>query len=125
MLRLNIDPTTKNLIVTARSSKSSMRDELRKKTEEFLKRGGEIKQHNQGETGEPADKPRARSVFVSGEPRQTRTYINDVVSALDSRKKKKTPPKPVKVSKRPKKKIIYDDFGEPVREVWTDEPKTP
>ena len=82
---------TNNLIVTARSSKSSMRDELRKKTEEFLKRGGEIKQHNQGETGEPADKPRARSVFVSGEPRQTRTYINDVVSALDSRKKKKGP----------------------------------
>lgn len=111
--------------MTARSSKSSMRDELRKKTEEFLKRGGEIKQHNQGETGEPADKPRARSVFVSGEPRQTRTYINDVVSALDNRKKKKTPAKAAKVSKRPKKKIIYDDFGEPVREVWTDEPKTP
>jgi len=125
LLTLNIAPTTNNLIVTARSSKSSMRDELRKKTEEFLKRGGEIKQHNQGETGEPADKPRARSVFVSGEPRQTRTYINDVVSALDSRKKKKTPPKPVKVSKSPKKKIIYDDFGEPVREVWTDEPKRP
>ncbi|MDB4309084.1 hypothetical protein N9913_02120 [Porticoccaceae bacterium] len=51
-----------------------------------------------------------------------------MVSALDSRKKKKTPPKPVKVSKRPKKKLIYDDFGEPVREVWTDEkakPKAP
>jgi len=125
LLILNIAPTTNKLIVTARSSKSSMRDELRKKTEEFLKRGGEIKQHNQGETGEPADKPRARSVFVSGEPRQTRTYINDVVSALDSRKKKKTPPKPAKVSKSSKKKIIYDDFGEPVREVWTDEPKMP
>jgi hypothetical protein len=47
------------------------------------------------------------------------------VSALDSRKKKKAPPKPAKVSKSPKKKIIYDDFGEPVREVWADEPKTP
>ena len=49
----------------------------------------------------------------------------DVVNALDSRKKKKTPPKPIKVSKRPKKKIIYDDFGEAVREVWTDEPEGP
>lgn len=125
LIEYSIDSTTSNLIVTVRSSKGSMRDELRKKTEEFLKRGGEIKQHNQGETGEPADKPRARSVFVSGEPRQTRTYINDVVSALDSRKKKKTPPKPVKVSKRPKKKLIYDDFGEPVREVWTDEKNKP
>jgi hypothetical protein len=48
-----------------------------------------------------------------------------VVSALDSRKKKKTPSKPIKASKRPKKKLIYDDFGEPVREVWTDHPKAP
>lgn len=125
LLESSVRLATKSKIVTGRSSKHSMRNELRKKTEEFLKLGGEIKQHNQGETGEPADKPRARSVFVSGEPRQTRTYINDVVNALDSRKKKKTPPKPIKVSKRPKKKIIYDDFGEAVREVWTDEPAVP
>ena len=48
-----------------------MRNELRRKTEEFLSRGGEIKKFNAGETGEPADQPRSKSVFVSGEPRQT------------------------------------------------------
>ncbi|MDG1166032.1 MAG: hypothetical protein P8P26_02520 [Porticoccaceae bacterium] len=103
------------------SSKHTMRKELRRKTEEFLSRGGEIKQHNAGETGDPADKPRARSAFVSAQPRQTRTYVNDAVAALDNRKKKKTSDQPVKVSKRPKKKIIYDDFGEPLREVWSEE----
>ena len=102
------------------SSKNSLRNELRRKTEEFLSKGGEIKRHSAGETGEPADKPRARSVFVSGEPRKTRTYIKDVVSALDNRKKKHSPTNGTKLDRRPKKKIIYDDFGEPVREVWSD-----
>jgi len=103
------------------SSKQSLRRELRRKTEEFLSRGGEIKQHNAGETGEPADRPRARSVFVSAQPRQTRTYVNHAVSALDNRKKSKTAKPVKKPSKRPKKKIIYDDFGEPLREVWSQE----
>lgn len=96
-----------------------MRGDIQRKTEEFLSRGGEIKKHERGETGEPADKPRAKSVFVSSQPRQTRTYINDVVSALDSRKKKPARPAP-KPAKRARKKVIYDDFGEPLREVWAE-----
>jgi hypothetical protein len=40
------------------SSKNSIRSELRRKTEEYISLGGEIKQHQAGETGEPADKPR-------------------------------------------------------------------
>ena len=77
--------------MTNHSSKNFIRNELRRKTEEFLSRGGEIKQHTAGETGEPLDKPRGRAVFVSGEPRKTRTYINDVVTALDNRKKNQLP----------------------------------
>ncbi|MDA9240567.1 hypothetical protein N9P24_00170 [bacterium] len=109
-----------------RVSKNKIRGDIQRKTEEFLSRGGEIKKHERGETGEPADKPRAKSVFVSSQPRQTRTYINDVVSALDSRKKKTTRPAAKPMSKSPKrarKKIVYDDFGEPLREVWTDDEK--
>ena len=106
-----------------RSSIKSIRGDIQRKTEEFLSRGGEIKKHERGETGEPADKPRAKSVFVSNQPRQTRTYINDVVSAVDSRKKKSTKPKPKPkpTFKRRRKKVIYDDFGEPLREVWVDD----
>ena len=104
-----------------RSSKKSIRGDIQRKTEEFLSRGGEIKKHERGETGEPADKPRARSVFVSNQPRQTRTYINDVVSAVDSRKKKSTKSTPKPTLKRRRKKVIYDDFGEPLREVWVDD----
>jgi len=103
------------------TSKNFLRRELRRKTEEFLSDGGEIEQYGLGETGEPADKPRVRSVFVSPSPLKTRTYVNDVVTRLDSRKKKKnTAPPPKKPIARPKKKIVYDDFGEPIREIWVD-----
>jgi hypothetical protein len=102
-------------------SKNSLRRELRKKTEEFLGKGGKIKKCQQGETGEPADQPRARSVFVSPSPIKNRTYVNDVVAKIDERKRK-SPAKKVSVAtKRPQKKVIYDDFGEPLREIWVDE----
>ncbi|MDG1474529.1 MAG: hypothetical protein P8Q37_06470 [Porticoccaceae bacterium] len=104
-----------------RSSKHSVRNELRRKTEEFVSRGGEIKHHSAGETGEPQGNNKSRSAFISGEPRKTRTYINDVVSALDERKQSQIPPKKAPKSSRPKKRIIYDDFGEAIREVWVDQ----
>jgi hypothetical protein len=107
--------------VVERSSKKSIRGDIQRKTEEFLSRGGEIKKHERGATGEPADKPRAKSVFVSNQPRQTRTYINDVVSAIDNRKKKPAKSAPKPAAKRRRKKVIYDDFGEPLREVWTED----
>lgn len=104
-----------------RASKNKIRGDIQRKTEEFLSRGGEIKKHDCGETGEPADKPRAKSVFVSNQPRQTRTYINDVVSAIDNRKKKPAKAASKPTAKRRRKKVIYDDFGEPLREVWTED----
>lgn len=102
-------------------SKNSLRKQLREKTEAFLVSGGEIKKCQPGETGEPADQPRAKGVFVSPSPIKTRTYVNDLVTKIDQRKRKSPAKPPSKVSKRPKKKIIYDDFGEPLREVWVEE----
>lgn len=104
-----------------RISKNKIRREIRRQTEEYLARGGEIKQHEQGETGDPPENPHSRPVFIGGEPRKTRTYVNDVVSAIDERKKKKAEKPEPKKTPKPQKKIIYDDFGEPLREVWVDE----
>ena len=102
-------------------SKKSLRKELRKKIEEFLDNGGQIKKYDHGETGDPADKPRAQSVFISPSSIKTRTYVNQEIASLDSRKQKSRTPVPKKTITRPKKKIIYDDFGEPIREVWVDD----
>lgn len=102
------------------SSKNSLRNELRRKTAEFISHGGEIKHHSAGETGESIDKKRTRPAFVTSEPKKTRTYINDVISALDKRKNQKPLLNSSKPIRRPKKQIIYDDFGDPIREVWSD-----
>lgn len=103
-----------------KSSKQSLRKELHRKTQEFLSQGGEIQKCDPGETGEPLDRPRAKSVFVSPSPLKTRTYLNDLVSAVDARKRKVPASSPKKPIHRPRKQIIYDDFGEPLREVWVD-----
>jgi hypothetical protein len=47
--------------------------------------------------------------------------VSDVLKAIDERKesKKKSPSKPASARKKsPRKKVIYDDFGEPLRVVW-------
>ena len=51
-----------------------------------------------------------------------RTYLTEVVDSLEQRKHSK--PKASANSSRPKKprrRLIYDDFGEPLRWVWVDE----
>ena len=54
--------------------------------------------------------------------KENRTYVPEVVDALEQRRAQKpavkaAAPKP----KKPRKKLIYDDFGEPLRWVWVDE----
>ncbi|MBR9805007.1 hypothetical protein GYB62_00630 [bacterium] len=48
-----------------------------------------------------------------------RTYVNDVVETLEQRRHAK-PVKAPTASKKGRKKLIYDDFGEPLRWVWSD-----
>lgn len=51
------------------------------------------------------------------QPRSERTYVPEVVAAIEQRRKSmNSKPKPVK--RQPRKKIIYDDFGEPLRWEW-------
>ena len=47
------------------------------------------------------------------------TFLPEVVDKLEKRRQEK-PNTPVKKS-RPKRKLIYDDFGEPLRWVWVDD----
>lgn len=53
---------------------------------------------------------------------QTRTLLSSEVDAIEKRKEERRLPKPIpmpiKTNRRPTKKWIYDDFGEPLRWVW-------
>ena len=52
------------------------------------------------------------------EPKQDRTPLNHVVAAIQQAKHSKSPSTTSSPKKRPKEKIIYDDFGDPIRWVW-------
>ena len=106
-------------------SKEDIRDELQQETERFLRGGGQVTQVPQGQSGKnPGDPPLFlnRRLFI--EPRTPRTLVPDVVAAIEARRKEKLSRKPQRKRRRlpePRRKVIYDDFGEPLRRVWIEE----
>lgn len=98
-------------------TKSQVRSELENHIQHFLKDGGEVNAIPRGQSGHTDN----RNVFGSmGEnaPRQERTPLDEVVKSLDARRQPNTQQSKYR---RPRKKLITDDFGEPLRWVWVDE----
>lgn len=83
---------------------------------DFMREGGEIQQVRPGESG-LEDGAALRPPFAGGPASQPRTPALDVLAAIDARRKGKQPRKAAP-RRQPRKKIIYDDFGEPLREIW-------
>jgi len=96
-------------------TKAEIRQELEDEIHNFLNSGGEIEDIHQGVSGKDIG-ANIDSRITFTQEKQPRTPLTTEVQALDARKQKKKP-EPAKPS-RPKKRIIYDDFGEPLREVW-------
>lgn len=88
--------------------------------EEFIRAKGKIQQVDMGESG-LVDGKYNTSHLGFNEPKQDRTPLNHVVAAIQQKKQQKSPTSNNKPNKKPRKKIIYDDFGEPLRWVWEDE----
>jgi hypothetical protein len=105
-------------------SKADLRDELLEETERFLEKGGSVNEIPTGLSGKnPGDPPvfLNRRLFV--EPKTKRTLIPEVVAAIEARRleKYRKKPTPKRRLPSPRRKIIYDDFGEPLRRVWSDD----
>ena len=115
-----IDRETLNRIGTMnkRPSKKQLRAQLNQDVTDFLSHGGEVNEFQRGRSGLENGHLDERRAGVD-QPKQTRPLLDSEMQAVDARKKPKAATKPPS-SNRPKKKIIYDDFGEPVREVWVD-----
>ena len=106
-------------------TKADVRADLEREIEQFLDRGGEVKNIPTGLSG---NDPLNASAYHSGrlflEPRTDRTLVPEVIAAIEARRKaqlKRTPQKkPSRLPQR-RRKTIFDDFGEPLRTVWVDE----
>jgi hypothetical protein len=106
-------------------SKADIRASLEQEMQRFLDKGGEVNKVPQGVSGnQPGDPPAFlnRRLFV--EPKTERTLVPEVVAAIEARRKERVTRKPAHKRnrpQRPRKRIIYDDFGEPLRKVWVEE----
>ena len=106
-------------------TKADIRDQLQRATENFLREGGEVREIPAGASGKNPEDPPVflnRRLFI--EPRAPRTLVPEVVAAIEARRRTRPARKPQRKLSRlpqPRRKTIYDDFGEPLRRVWVDE----
>jgi hypothetical protein len=106
-------------------SKADLRAQLEREVEDYLSQGGRVDEVARGISGnEPGQPPVFLTTRLFTEPRESRTLVPEVVAAIEERRKhllKRTPVKKRARLPKPRKKVIYDDFGEPLRHVWVDE----
>lgn len=105
--------------MSKRPSKADIRKELERQVQDYVRDGGEIKRVRPGESG-VEDGAVFHPPFSDGRAAQPRTPALDVLAAIDARRKQAKQKSKPTARQKPRKKIIYDDFGEPVREVWVD-----
>ncbi len=102
-------------------TKAQTRKEIESQIESFIRQQGEIQQVEMGASGLQDGKYNTSHMgFI--EPKKERTPLNHVVAAIQQRKSEKYPATalPANKPRKPKKKVIYDDFGDPIRYVWED-----
>jgi SutA RNAP-binding domain len=103
----------------AAKTKAEIRDEIEHQIASFIRQGGAVSAVQPGDSGRELGQALPPVAFEK-KPESTRTPVQDVVKAIEARKH--PPRKPVKPRhKSPKKILITDDFGDPVRWVWSDE----
>lgn len=112
-----------NLIIKQKS-KSELREEIDADIRRFLDQGKNVTSIPRGiSSRDEATSPLRPEKWHMEKSSGERTYLPEVIDALEQRKKAISA-KPNTTSQRkktPRKKLIYDDFGEPLRWVWVDE----
>ena len=104
-------------------SKQDLRRRLESQTRSYLDRGGEIRAVPQGVSAVDKAVSPTKTPILNGKPQQ-RTPVNDVIETLRRRRESQLKRSPKTVRRRkpqPRKQIVYDDFGEPLRIVYREE----
>ncbi|WP_323816320.1 hypothetical protein [Cellvibrio sp. NN19] len=99
-------------------TRRQLHQELEQQIQDFLHQGGQVNEVPRGLSGRPDANGPLISIF-DGTSQEDRTPLPDVVAAIEARKKPPLTNKPKKL--RPRKKVILDDFGQPLRWEWVEE----
>ena len=102
-------------------SKTDLRAEIEEQVRDYLRRGGAVAEVARGISGrDQAQGPAGRFHAFTPRAKEERTYVPEVVAAIEARRRK---PKQKPAGKRPRlvRKAVYDDFGEPIRWEWVDQ----
>lgn len=103
-----------------RPTKRELRQQLSNEMQRFINQGGQVTEVSHGASG--LVDGRYGQPLGFERPKEERTPLNDVLKTIDQRREdqrkraKPTPPK-----RGPRKKVIYDDFGEPLRIIWEED----
>lgn len=103
-------------------TKEELRARLEQAMADYVKQGGEIEKIPAGVSGREENSAFTSPLFTT--PKNERTQVADVIATIESRRKTRARPPPAsgrRSSRQPRLKVIYDDFGEPVRKIWVDE----
>ena len=109
--------------VKPQSSKAELRSEIEEQVSDYLRRGGAVETVSRGVSGRDShDGPLPGFSGFSPRPREQRTYLPEVVAAIEARKRRPKPPEHAR-NRKPRlvRRAIYDDFGEPIRWEWVEE----
>lgn len=98
-------------------TRREMHQELEQQVADYLNSGGKVLEVARGISGR-ADAQGPLVTIFDGQSHEDRTPLPEVVAAREARKKPQTgkPHKP-----RPRKRIVLDDFGQPLRWEWVEE----
>lgn len=99
-------------------TRRELHHELEQQIAEFLDSGGSVDEVPRGLSGRPYANSPLVSIF-EGTSHEDRTPVPDVVAAIEARKKPSGAHKPHR--SRPRKKVILDDFGQPLRWEWVED----
>ncbi|WP_075185039.1 hypothetical protein [Teredinibacter haidensis] len=99
-------------------TKAQIRAEIDGQINQYLASGGEVNAIESGISGN-LNNCNHFSNSPNFQPKQDRTPVTEVIKQVEQRRKQKPGP-PLNRHSRPKKKLITDDFGEPLRWVWVE-----
>ena len=103
-------------------TKAEIRRQLKQQVDNYVDKGGKVCQIQRGISGRSDTLAPLGSNTAFSEPRKQRTSMHEVVASLEARRRPNARTKPRPAPRRePKKVAVYDDFGEIVRWVWSDQ----